>query len=133
MLRYSHVMVDAKSLWTAYRQVVNGEVLAFDKVEVANFIGYTSNEIERLPRVAERLETFLTAPASTKPRRYALLADQFVQPFPDQTDGEFKAMRDDLEQAVELITKRGGTVLRSREDVERFADEIDAKLPRAAS
>src|SRR5439155_25751188 len=47
MRRHAHIVVGSRRLWMAYRQVDNGEAIALDKVEVANQIGYTANEIER--------------------------------------------------------------------------------------
>ena len=129
MRRHVHVFVDNQRLWMAYRQVVNGEAIALDKVEVASQIGQTSNEIERLPRIGAMLPHFVDKKIDGKSTRYFLLADEMSQPFTDQSPVEFQAMRDDLENAVALIQKNGGRIIRSAKDAEEFACELDQKLP----
>jgi hypothetical protein len=129
MRRHAHVIVGARRLWMAYRQVDNGEAIALDKVEVANQIGPTSYEIERLPRIGEMLPQFIGTTVHGKPTRYFLLADELTQPFTDQSQDEFQAMREDLENAVELIAKKGGRIIRSVNEAEGIADELDDKLP----
>ena len=111
----------------AYRQVVNGETIAVDKVEVGNRIGATSYEIERLPLIADKLPKFVGAK-----RTHYLLVDQLEQPFTDQPNDEFEAMRDDLERCVKRIEKAGGTVIRELNDVATFADRLNACLPPSA-
>lgn len=129
MKRHAHVKVDGKRLWMAYRQVLDGELIAFDKVEVANNIGQTSYEIERLPRIAHLLPDFIRGRAAGKATRYLLLADQLVEPFTGQPEDEFEAMRDDLEQAVEEVKKQGCTIIRITKEAEEFANELDERLP----
>lgn len=131
MKRQAHLHVGGKRLWMAYRQVRNGELIAFDKVEVDRQLSQTANEIERLPEIARQLPLLLERGDSLRVH-YALLADELVRPFRDQTEEEFLAMREDLRRYTEAIVKAGGTILESRADVDNLADEIDRKLPRLA-
>ncbi len=133
MRRLAHVMIDGARLWIAYRQVLNGEILAYDKVEVASSSGYTANEIERLPTILGHLPSFLGKKVNGKATRYVLVADELSQPFTGQPEEEFKMWKADLEQSVEKIRERGGDIIRSAPEAERFADEIDAKLPKSAT
>lgn len=129
MKKYAPISVNHDRLWRAYRQVVNGEIIALDKVEVGNRIGETSTEIERLPLIAEKLPSFVG-----EKRTHFLLVDQLEQRFTGQTVDEFEAMRDDLESCVERIEKAGGKVIRELSDVDTFADRLDACLrPSAVS
>lgn len=127
MKRHEHIRVNGDRLWMAYRQVVKGETIALDKVEVGNQIGATSYEIERLPLIADKLPSFVG-----EKRTHFLLVDQLEQPFTDQPVDEFEAMRDDLERCVERIEHAGGTVIRELNGVDTFADRLDACLPPSA-
>jgi hypothetical protein len=129
MKKHAHIQIGVDRLWTAYGQVDNGEHIAFDKVEVNNQISRTVNEIERLPLIVGRLPQFLESQRAGKPTCYSLLVDDLSEPFTHQTLEEFAAMRDDLDRAVEQVAQAGGHVLRSPREVERFADELDRKLP----
>ena len=40
-------------------------------------------------------------------------------------------MREELEQVVRTVEKRGGTVIRETPDVQKLVDEIDKKLPQS--
>lgn len=126
--KHAHVRVGTGRLWMAYRQLLNGDALAFDKVEVANRLGQTSYEIERLPRIAGMLPRFINEKVNGKPTRYLLIADELVEPFTDQSPIEFRDMRDDLEEAVAQIEECGGEIIRRPSDAEAFAEEIDGKL-----
>jgi len=126
--KHAHVRVGAERLWMAYRQLLNGDALAFDKVEVANRLGQTSYEIERLPRIAEFLPRFIEHRVNGRPSRYLLIADNLAEPFTDQPQEEFSAMSEDLEEAVERIRKCGGEIIRRASDAEAFAEEVDRKL-----
>ncbi len=126
MKRHAHVVVDAKPLWMAYRQVCNGRMIAIDKIEVDTRIGATANEIERIPRVLEELPTFISQPHQGQ---YYLLADELQKPFTDQTEGEFARMRDELEAAVTKVKQAGGQVLRSIPETEKLGVDIDHTLP----
>ena len=128
MKRHAHVLVNNDRLWMAYRQVVNGETIALDKVEVGNQIGATSYEIERLPLIADKLPSFVG-----EKRTHFLLVDHLEQPFTDQPDDEFEAMRDDLERCVDRVEKAGGTVIREVNGVETFADRLHDCLPPSAA
>lgn len=128
MKKHAHVVIDQKPLWMAYRQVANGRVIAIDKVEVDREIGKTANEIERLPHILDQLPAFLGTGLG-RPTRHVLLADILQQPFTDQPDAEFAAMRDDLEAAVERVRKAGSQVLRTVLEAEKLADELDQVLP----
>ena len=125
--RHEHVLVNHDRLWMAYRQVVNGEIIAVDKVEVGNQIGATSNEIQILPLIADNLPKFVS-----EKRTHFLLVDQLEEPFTEQSDDGFEAMRDDLERCVGLVERAGGTVIREVNAVESFADRLDACLPPSA-
>jgi hypothetical protein len=127
MKRHQHVTLGQRRLWMPYRQVENGRHLAVDKIEVHNQIGSTANEIERIPHILAVLPEFLHT--KRKQAVYVLLADELGHPFSDQSDEEFRAMRDDLERAVSDIQKAGARVLRSAAQVEELADEVDEMLP----
>lgn len=133
MRRHAHIVVASKRLWMAYRQVINGEAIALDKVEVANQIGSTSYEIERLPRIAQMLPKFAGTKIDGKPTRYILLVDDLSKPFTNQSHEEFEAMRDDLQKAVAQIGKKGGQIIGSAKEAEAFAGELDRKLPPRSS
>ncbi|NOT00604.1 MAG: DUF3037 domain-containing protein [Phycisphaerales bacterium] len=133
MKRHEHVRINNEPLWTAYRQVINGRVIAIDKVEVGNRIGDTVNEIERLPTIATKLNRFLTAGKGERATVYYLLADTLDAPFTNQAQGEFEAMREDLEKAVEQIKRPGVEIVRDVGHATRFAEEIDKQLERLAS
>lgn len=128
MKRHTHVVVNDQPLWMAYRQVANGQIIAIDKVEVDREIGATANEIERLPHILELLPKFFGA-GRKLPTRYFLLADVLQQPFTDQPEAEFAAMRDELETAVEQVKKAGGEVLRTVPETESLAAQLDQVLP----
>lgn len=127
MKKHAHVHVNDNPLWMAYRQVVNGETIALDKVEVRNQIGMTSLEIQILPLIADNLPKF-----ASEERKHYLLVDELEQPFTDQTVAEFEAMRDDLERCVGLVERAGGTVIREVTDVETLANRLDSSLPPSA-
>lgn len=133
MKRHAHVMVGDKALWMAYRQVMNGELIAFDKIEVATRIGATANEIERIPTVAHRLPQFINKRVNGKPTRYVLLADELERPFSPQSPEDFQAMKADLAKAIELVSSKGGQVISSKHEAQRFCDELDQKLPASSS
>jgi len=133
MRRYEHIVVNGSRLWMAYRQVLNGEILAFDKVEVESMIGRTASEIQCLPLIADRLPDFLTKHVDGRPTRYVLMADELAQPFTGQPNQEFDAMKDDLDQSVEKIRKLGVQIIRSANEAEQFANEIDATLPKSVT
>ncbi|TWT44149.1 hypothetical protein RAS1_05570 [Phycisphaerae bacterium RAS1] len=126
--KHTHVVINENRLWIAYRQVLDGELLAIDKVEVANQIGHTANEIERLPKVIQRLPEFLRAKVDGKATRYVLLADQFASAFSDQTPSEFDLMREDLESAIKEFNTYDIEVIRTTTAAENLASEIDKKL-----
>lgn len=132
MKKHAHLAVENIRTWIAYRQVLNGELLAMDKVEIASHIGQTCNEIERLPLIAERLPQFLGARVEGKATQYVLLADELSEPFTDQSPEEFRAMRDDLEQYIDVVRKvHGVRIIREAGEAATFASEIDGKLPSA--
>jgi Protein of unknown function (DUF3037) len=126
MQRHTHVVVADRPLWTAYRQVCNGHPIAIDKIEIDTRIGATANEIERVPRILEGLPTFLRPGQAGE---YYLLADELQKPFSDQSEVEFKRMRDELEEAVAKVEKAGGQVLRNIHKTEALANQIDRVLP----
>lgn len=129
MRKHAHVAIGSKKLWMAYRQVNNGELIAIDKVEVNSRIGSTANEIERLPRIRQDLQEFLNPGSSAQPTRFVLIADYLTKPFSEQSDEEFQAMSNDLEQQVDRLGNAGAEIVRTVENVELLARDIDAKLP----
>jgi len=126
--KHAHVMSNERPLWMAYRQLANRQHIAIDKVEVDREIGATANEIERMPLIIDRLPEFLRA-GRELPTSYYLVADELKQPFSDQSQAEFQAMRDELEAAVEKVKNSGGRIVRSLSEAERLADEVDHALP----
>lgn len=129
MKRHAHVTLGGRKLWMAYRQIDNGELIAIEKVEVAQQMGATANEIERLPRIRESLPEFLGNGPRLKPTRCVILADRLERPFGDQTQDEFNSMRDDLEREIDQLEELGAEVIRSPEAAELLGDEVDHKLP----
>jgi hypothetical protein len=129
MKRYAHVAVDSGRRWIAYRQAVNGEFIAMDKVEIGRELGRTSDEIEKVFHITDLLSGFLGTTIEQKPTRYILLADHLNEPFSEQGETEFQAMQDDLRLLTEQVAKRGGEVIRTPERAEALADELDEKLP----
>jgi hypothetical protein len=131
MRRHAHIITGTQHrLWMAYRQVLNGEAIALDKVEAANRFGETSTEIDRLSTIKERLGEFLSARVDGKRTRYYLLADKLSRPFNGQSEAEFNLMQADLEERVASIAKIGGEVLRSPQEVLGLVNDLDRKLPR---
>jgi len=129
MKKHAHVIVGDQPLWTAYRQVVNGEVMAFDKIEVATRIGETANEIERMPYVADQLSAFVNQTIDGKTTSNFLLVDELRKPFAEQSEDEYAAMAHDLKRVVELISNKGGQIISSPEQAVEFANAVDKKLP----
>jgi hypothetical protein len=132
MKKYAHVEIDANRHWAAYRQALNGQFIAVDKVEVGREQGRTADELEKIIRVIGLLDGFLNNQIHGKPTRYVLLADELKEPFSDQGADEFKAMQADLDSAVDAVTKAGGQVLRTADQAESFAEELNEKLAPAS-
>lgn len=131
--QYVHVPVEnVPHRWTAYRQVLNGQFIAVDKIEVARELGRTATEIDKLALVTGMLDQYMRAKIEGKATRYVLLADELKEPFTDQSQEEFEAMRTDLEETADKVHELGGEVLRTPERAEQFAAELDKKLPQAA-
>lgn len=129
MRPHAHVLVEQDRLWIAYRQVLNGEMIAMDKVEVAKQLGQTANEIERLPLIVSKLDRFLRAKVSGKATRYILLADQLEAPFTGQGQREFDLLRKDLDERIAAIKNAGGEIMRSPEEAQNLAAQLDRNLP----
>jgi hypothetical protein len=128
--KYSHVRAsDDAKLWTAYRQVINGEVIVMDKVEIGREIGGTSNEIDKLPTIARHLQSLLESDIGGKRAQYYLLADEFTEPFRGQPEEEFALMKADLAERIEEIRSLGGEIIRSPSEAAALAEELDQKLP----
>jgi hypothetical protein len=135
MKSYVHVPTTSSQSqsWMAYRQVLNGEYIAIDKVEVARELGRTATEIDKLMLVKSLLQQFIENKIVGKSTRYVLLADEMPEPFAEQSADEFQAMRNDLDSTADHIRKLGGQVLRSSAESEHFANELDQKLPKAVT
>ena len=119
--------------WNAFRQVVNGQDIVVDKVEVSNFVGLTADEIQKLSSGVDRfLERFLHAPNPPHPPRYILIADELREKFTEQTDEDYQAMKDELQGVLDVVRSQGGEILRDPRDVQILAEEIDRKLPTLA-
>ena len=132
MKKYAHVAVDDTQHWTAYRQVLNGQFIAVDKVEVGREQGRTADEIEKAIRITQLLQSFLSTKIDGKATRYVLLADELKEPFAEQNIDEFKAMKDDLDSVTSTVAKAGGQVLRTADQADQFTEELNEKLPQAA-
>jgi len=78
------------------------------------------------------LDRFLESSKPAIPTRYYLLADDLKEKFTDQSDGDFNAMKDELEHVIQTVENRGGLVLRTAEEVVALAQQIDQKLPHIA-
>ena len=130
MKKHSYIELPDTKRWNAYRQVVNGENIVVDKVEVANIVGQTADEIQKLSSGVDAfLERFLVRDQRSMPPRYVLIADDLREKFTEQTDADYRAMKDELDRVLELVSHRGGQVIRRSEEVQGFAEEIDRKLP----
>jgi hypothetical protein len=130
MKKHPYIALPGMNRWNAYRQVLNGENIVIDKVEIGHLVGLTADEIQKLSSgVSQFLDHFLDANCSSMPRRYVLIADQLEQKFTDQSDDDFHAMTEELQKVVEEVKRRGGGVLRDPNQVSSFADEVDRKLP----
>ena len=128
MKKHPYLTLPGDKRWNAYRQLLNGENIVIDKIEVRNEVGLTADEIQKLASGVESfLERFLKG--STQPTRYYLLADDLTEKFTDQPDSDFAAMKEELEHVVHTVEDRGGVVLRRAEEVVEFANQIDQKLP----
>ena len=128
MKKHPYLTLPGDKRWNAYRQLLNGENIVIDKIEVRNEVGLTADEIQKLASGVESfLERFLTG--QQQPTRYYLLADDLKEKFTDQPDSDYQAMKDELEHVVHAVEDRGGIVLRRAEDVVEFTQQIDQKLP----
>lgn len=117
--------------WNAFRQVVNGQDIVVDKVEVSNSVGLTADEIQKLSSgVGRFLEGFLRACNPAHPPRYVLIADQLREKFTEQTDEDYQAMKDELQGVLDVVHRHGGEILRAPDEVRDFAEEVDRKLPK---
>jgi hypothetical protein len=130
MKKYPYVSLNGQPLWNAFRQVLNGENIVIDKVEVRDQVGLTADEIQKLASGADRfLERFLGVTCSPAPNRYILIADELDEKFTDQADEDYEVMREELGRVIRIVNSRGGQVLQRMDDVKSFAAEIDKKLP----
>ena len=129
MRKYSHIVVGNHRLWAAYRQVDNGDLTALDKVSVGKEIGETSNEIERLPKIAGAMKEYLSNKIRGKETRHYLLVDELSAPFTGQSQDDFDMMRRDLDEQVKSIQDNGGKILRSPNEVEELVVDLDRRLP----
>ena len=130
MKKHPYIPLPGTKYWNAYRQVVNGENIVVDKVEVGNYVGLTADEIQKLSTGVEQfLDRFLNESNPTPPRRYVLIADPIQEKFTDQSEQDYKVMQDELREVVQKVERQGGKVLRDPEKVSSFAEEMDRKLP----
>lgn len=130
MKKHSYIPLPDNSRWNAYRQVLNGQNIVVDKVEVGNFVGLTADEIAKLSGGVNRfLGSFMQKQASGVSSRYVLIADTLKEPFSDQTKDNFDAMRDELNKVIIAVRDYGGEVLTEEPAVLSFTQELDKKLP----
>jgi hypothetical protein len=130
MKKHPYIELSDTKRWNAYRQVVNGENIVVDKVEVANIVGQTADEIQKLSSGVDAfLERFLQGGRRPIPPRYVLIADDLMEKFTDQSDEDYRAMKEELDRVLDLVSHRGGRVIRKSEEVQEFAEEVDRKLP----
>ena len=130
MKEHPYVPHSGDKRWNAYRQLLNGENIVIDKVEVGKQVGLTADEIQKLASGVEPfLARFLKSTSSEMPTCYYLLADEITEKFTDQTDDDFHAMQVELEHVVQAVRNGGGVVLQSVEAVESLTRMIDEKLP----
>ena len=117
--------------WNAYRQVLNGQDIVIDKIEVGNQVGLTADEIQKLSSGAEHfLERFLRDNSrSGRPPRYCLIADQLVTKFSEQSDGDFAIMLEELEKTKATVRELGGEVLDHPDNIISFTEDLDGRLP----
>ena len=133
MRKHPYLTLPGDKRWNAYRQLLNGENIVIDKVEVRNDVGLTADEIQKLASGVEPfLDRFLESTAPAIPTRYYLLADDLKEKFTDQTDDDYHAMKDELDCVIKTVESRGGSVLRRAEEVVDLANLIDNKLPQMA-
>ena len=130
MKKHPYLSMDGNRRWNAFRQVINGENIVIDKVEVGNLVGLTADEIQKLSSGGEEFLTwFLSDRPQSLPPRYFLIADELREKFTDQTDEDFQAMKEEYAKVLMAVNKRGGKILRKREDIVDFALELDQKMP----
>ncbi len=132
MRKHPYLTHPGDKRWNAYRQLLNGENIVIDKVEVQNNVGLTADEIQKLASGVESfLDRFLVSSTPAIPKYY-LLADDLKEKFTDQSDGDYNAMKDELDCVIKTVESRGGLVLRRAEEVVDLANLIDNKLPQMA-
>jgi hypothetical protein len=118
--------------WNAFRQVLNGQDIAIDKIEVGNSVGLTADEIQKLSSgVGSFLTAFLKSrPTDGRPKRYCLIADQLDTKFSEQTEEDYGIMQEELDGIKRLVKTLGGEVLDQPNEIVGFTDEIDRRLPK---
>jgi hypothetical protein len=124
-----HVELEGGRRWVAYRQAVNGEVVAINKVEVDVQQERTLLEIQSLTPVVDLLPDFLNGRGFNRPTRYYLLADSLERPFSGQSQHEFTLMQDDMKRIVDSVLKSGGTIVRDADGVDDLVSKLDGMLP----
>ena len=131
--RHPYVMLPGEKRWNAYRQLLNGENIVIDKVEVGNAVGLTADEIQKLSSGVETfLDRFLLQSQGAMATKYYLIADSLNEKFTDQTDDNFQAMKDEYEHVVQTVRTRSNcVVLQHPDEVADFANCVDQKLPAA--
>ena len=130
MRKHPYLTLPGDKRWNAYRQLLNGENIVIDKVEIRNDVGLTADEIQKLASGVEPfLDRFLESTTPAIPTRYYLLADDLKEKFTDQTDDDYHAMKEELDCVIKTVESRGGSVLRRAEEVVDLTNLIDSKLP----
>jgi hypothetical protein len=124
-----HVKLDDNRRWTAYRQAVNGEVVAVNKVEVDVRQEQTAWEIQAMMPVIDLLPDFLGRRGVDRPTRYYLLADSLNRPFSGQSEDEYSLMRDDLHRVIKGVRASGGFIVESPSEVDALVMKLDQMLP----
>ncbi len=132
MKKHPYIAVPGNKHWNAFRQVLNGQDIVIDKIEVGNFVGLTADEIQKLSSGAENfLASFLKSKSDAgRPTRYCLIADQLVTKFTEQADEDFAIMQEELENVKAFVKRLGGEVLDQPSDILGFTEDIDRRLPK---
>jgi hypothetical protein len=131
MKKHPYIPSVGGQYWNAFRQVLNGQEIVIDKIEVGNSVGLTADEIQKIASGSEHfVKTFLGSRGDAgRLRRYCLIADKLTGRFSDQTDDDFDIMQEQLETAKDVVKRSGGEVLSTTDDITGFAEELDRKLP----
>ena len=110
----------------SYRQDMNGNSVAIDKVEVASQVGRKASELQAMRTVTSLVSQFLSQSANS---RYYFTADHLDAPLTDQPPDAFELMRADLVRICDAVSGAGGTVVKSADHAQGMEIELYARLP----